>query len=93
MGAVIFSAGTRGRRYMLPHSECMIHQPSTGFEGKESDIRIIANHITKKKNELIDILAMNCGQDWKKVEKDIEADNFMTATESVEYGLADKILD
>ncbi len=93
MGAVIFSAGAKGKRYMLPHSECMIHQPSTGFEGKESDIRIIADYISHKKKELVDILSENCGQDCEKVEKDIESDNFMNAEESVEYGLADKILE
>ena len=92
MGAVIFSAGARGKRYMLPHSECMIHQPSTGFEGKESDIRIIADYISRKKRELVDILSANCRQDRKKVEKDIESDKYMTAAESVEYGIADTIL-
>ncbi|MCR5388808.1 MAG: ATP-dependent Clp protease proteolytic subunit [Lachnospiraceae bacterium] len=93
MGAVIFSAGAQGKRYMLPHSECMIHQPSTGFEGKESDIRIVADNISRKKQILIDILSKNCHQDREKVEKDIEYDKYMTASECVEYGIADKILD
>ncbi|MCR4721346.1 MAG: ATP-dependent Clp protease proteolytic subunit [Lachnospiraceae bacterium] len=93
MGAVIFSAGARGKRYMFPHSECMIHQPTTGFEGKESDIRIIANYISRKKEELIEILSKNCHQEREKVEKDIESDNYMNASESVAYGLADRILD
>ncbi len=93
MGAVIFSAGAPGQRFMLPHSECMIHQPSTGFEGKESDIRIVADYISRKKEELIDILSENCHRDREDVRKDIESDNYMTAEESVAYGLADKILD
>ncbi len=93
MGAVIFAAGAKGKRFMLPHSECMIHQPSAGFEGKESDIRIVADHIARKKGELVEILAACCNQPKEKVEKDIEADNFMNAEESVEYGLADKVLD
>ena len=93
MAAVIFSAGAPGERFMLPHSECMIHQPSTGFEGKESDIRIVADHISRKKEELIDILAKNCNRDREAVRKDIESDNYMSAEESVAYGLADKILD
>ncbi len=93
MGAVLLSAGAPGKRYMLTHSECMIHQPSTGFEGKESDIRIVAEHISRTKKELVDLLAQNCHQSRKKVEKDIETDNWMTAAECVEYGLADRILD
>jgi ATP-dependent Clp protease protease subunit len=91
MGAVIFSSGAQ--RFMLPHSECMIHQPSTGFEGKESDIRIVADYITRKKEELIDILAQNCNQARETVRKEIECDNYMTAEESVAFGLADKILN
>ncbi|MBP5331071.1 MAG: ATP-dependent Clp protease proteolytic subunit, partial [Lachnospiraceae bacterium] len=93
MGAVIFSSGTPGKRYMLKHSEVLIHQPSGAFEGKESDIRIMADHISRKKRELIDVLAANCKQPTEKIEKDIEADYYMDAAESVAYGIADKILD
>ncbi len=95
MGAVIFSSGAPGERFMLAHSECMIHQPrTTGLEGgNESDIRIVADYITRKKEELIDILAQNCNQARETVRKEIECDNYMTAEESVAFGLADKILN
>ena len=93
MGAVILSAGAKGKRYILPHSEVMIHQPSTGFMGKESDIRIVAEHIAHKKTELVEILAGNCGQPVDKVVKDIESDHYMSASESVEYGIVDKVVE
>ena len=92
MGAVILSSGAQGKRYMFPHSECMIHQPSTGVEGKESDIRIVAEHIARTKRELINILSANCRQEIEKVVKDIESDYYMDALESVSYGIADSIL-
>ena len=93
MAAVIFSGGAKGKRYILPHSEVMIHQPSTGFEvSKASDIKIIADHISAKKRELIDVLAENCGQSKEQLEKDIESDHYMNAEEAVKYGIADKIL-
>ena len=75
---------------MFSHSEAMIHQPSTGVEGKESDIRIIADHITRKKEELIDILSDNCSKTRAEVSKDIESDYYMNARECIVYGLADK---
>ncbi len=93
MAAVIFSGGAKGKRYILPHSEVMIHQPSTGFEvSKASDIKIIADHISAKKRELIEVLAENCGQSREQVEKDIESDHYMNSEEAVKYGIADKIL-
>ncbi len=93
MAAVIFAGGAKGKRYILPHSEVMIHQPSTGFEiSKASDIKIIADHIAAKKRELIDVLSENCGQPREQVEKDIESDHYMNAEEAVKYGIADKIL-
>ena len=93
MGAVIFSAGTPGKRFMLTHSQCMVHQPYTGFEGKESDIRLVYEHISYLKNELIEILAQNCHRSLDEVEKDIENDRWMNADDCIAYGLADKILD
>ncbi len=92
MGAIILSSGARGKRYMFPHSECMIHQPSTGVEGKESDIRIIAEHIAQEKDKLIDILSENCSQTRDKIARDIESDYYMNAIECVNYGLADRKL-
>lgn len=92
MGAVILASGAKGQRYMLKHSECMIHQPCCGAEGRESDIRIVADHITRLKDELIDILTETSGKSRKKIEKDIESDYYMTAEECVEYGIADRVL-
>jgi ATP-dependent Clp protease protease subunit len=93
MAAVIFAGGAKGKRYILPHSEVMIHQPSTGFEiSKASDIKIIADHIAAKKRELINVLSENSGQPREQVEKDIESDHYMNAEEAVKYGIADKIL-
>ncbi len=93
MAAVIFAGGAKGKRYILPHSEVMIHQPTTGFEiSKASDIKIIADHIAAKKRELINVLSENSGQPREQVEKDIESDHYMNAEEAVKYGIADKIL-
>ncbi len=92
MAAVLLSAGTKGKRHILPHAEIMIHQPSGGFDGKASDIRIVADHISEKKRELIDILSETTGQSKKQIEKDIESDHYMNAEESVKYNIVDKIL-
>lgn len=89
MGAVILSGGEKGKRYILPRSEVMIHQPLGGIEGQASDILISANHIMKTKEVLYKILSENTGKDLKKIETDAERDYWMDAKESVEYGIVD----
>lgn len=92
MGAFLLAAGTKGKRYCLPNSEVMIHQPLGGAQGQASDIEITANHILKTKKKMTEMLAKNCGQSIKKVEKDVDRDYFMTADEAVAYGLVDKVI-
>ncbi len=92
MGAFLLAAGTKGKRYCLPNSEVMIHQPLGGAQGQASDIEITANHILKTKKKMIEMLAKNCNQSIKKVEKDVDRDYFMTADEAVAYGLVDKVI-
>ena len=92
MGAVLLSAGTKGKRYALPNSEIMIHQPLGGFQGQASDIQIHADNILKTKKRLNKILASNCDR-LEQVEKDTDRDNFMSAKEALEYGIIDKIYD
>ncbi len=92
MGAFLLAAGTKGKRYCLPNSEVMIHQPLGGAQGQASDIEITANHILKTKKKMTEMLAKNCGQSIKKVEKDVDRDYFMTAEEAVAYGLVDKVI-
>ena len=91
MGAFLLSAGTKGKRFCLPNSEVMIHQPLGGAQGQASDIEITANHILKTKKKMIEMLSKNTGQSIKKVEKDVDRDYFMTADEAVAYGLVDKV--
>lgn len=93
MGAVLLSAGTKGKRYALPNSEIMIHQPLGGFQGQASDIQIHADNILKTKKRLNKILALNCDRPLEQVEKDTDRDNFMSAKEALEYGIIDKIYD
>lgn len=92
MGAIILSQGTKGKRFMLPNSEVMIHQPLTGVEGQASDIQITANHIQRLKEKLTKMLADATGQDYKKVEKDKDRDYWMSADEAKKYGIVDTIL-
>lgn len=92
MGAVLLSAGAKGKRYALPNSEIMIHQVLGGAEGQASDIKIRAERILKMKDQLNEILSKNTGQPFSKVEKDTDRDNFMTAEEAKKYGLVDKIV-
>ncbi len=92
MGAIILSQGTKGKRFMLPNSEVMIHQPLTGVEGQASDIQITANHIQRLKEKLTKMLSDATGQDYKKVEKDKDRDYWMTADEAKKYGIVDQIL-
>ena len=93
MGAFLLSSGTKGKRYALPNSEIMIHQPSGGAKGQATDIKIVADHILRTKAKLNKILAENTGKDVEIIAQDTERDNFMTAEEALEYGLVDKILD
>ena len=92
MGAVLLSAGKKGKRYALPNAEVMIHQPSGGAEGMASDIEITAKHIVATRERLNKLLAKNTGQKLERIEKDVDRDFFMTAEESVKYGIIDKVL-
>lgn len=92
MGAVLLSAGTKGKRYALPNAEIMIHQPLGGTQGQASDIKIQADWMMKTKERLNHILAENTGKDLSIIEQDTDRDNFMYADEAVEYGLIDRVL-
>ena len=92
MGAILLSAGEKGKRYALPNAEVMIHQPSGGAEGMATDIEITAKQILKLRARLNQILAKNTGQKMDKIERDVDRDFFMTAKESMEYGVIDKVL-
>ena len=92
MGAVLLSAGTPGKRYALPNSEVMIHQPLGGAQGQASDIEITAKWILKTKDRLNRILADNTGQDLETIEQDVDRDYWMGANEAKDYGIVDKIL-
>jgi ATP-dependent Clp protease, protease subunit len=92
MGAVILAAGEKGQRFMLPHARSMLHQPSGGSEGKASDILIQAGEIAKCRSTLNTLLAEYTGQPLEKIEKDVDRDFFMSAQESVDYGLVDAIM-
>lgn len=91
MGAFLLSSGAKGKRYALPNSEVMIHQPLGGASGQATDIVITANHIQKIKEKLTKILAENSGKPYEQVAADCERDNYMSAQEALEYGLVDKI--
>ena len=92
MGAFLLSAGTKGKRFALPHSEIMIHQPLGGANGQATDIEIQAKQILRIKATLNEILAQNTGKPLEIIEKDTDRDTYMTAQEALEYGLIDKIL-
>ncbi|MCF8370753.1 MAG: ATP-dependent Clp protease proteolytic subunit [Bacteroidales bacterium] len=91
MGAIILSAGEKGRRSVLPNARVMIHQPSGGAQGVASDIEIQMEEIIKTKNLSIKVLAENCGQTEEKIKKDFNRDYWMSAVESVEYGIVDQV--
>ena len=91
MAAVLLSSGAKGKRFALPNSEIMIHQPLGGFQGQASDIKIHADHIMKTKRLLNKILSENSGENIQKLEKDTDRDNYMSAEEAKKYGLIDKI--
>ena len=93
MGAFLLSAGAKGKRFALPHSRIMIHQPLGGAQGQATDIAIQAKEILRMKDELNRLLADHTGQDIKTVEEDTDRDNFMSAKEACEYGLVDKVID
>jgi len=93
MGALLLAAGAKGKRYCLPHSRVMIHQPLGGYQGQASDIEIHTKEILKIRGQLNDILAAHTGQSVKAIAKDTDRDNFMGPTEAKEYGLIDELLD
>lgn len=92
MGAVILTAGTKGKRSALKHSRIMIHQPMGGAEGQASDIEIVVKEILKIKRELYEVISLHTGQPLEKVEKDADRDHWMTAPEAKEYGMIDEVL-
>ena len=92
MAAFLLSSGTKGKRYALPNSEVMIHQPLGGASGQATEIKIAAEHILKTKDKLNKILSDNTGKSIKIIEKDTDRDNYMSASEALEYGLIDKVL-
>ncbi|MFO7762802.1 MAG: ATP-dependent Clp endopeptidase proteolytic subunit ClpP [Wenzhouxiangellaceae bacterium] len=93
MGALLLAAGCNGKRYALPHSRLMIHQPLGGFQGQASDIDIHAREILKMKDQLNRILQHHTGQDLETIERDTDRDKFMAASEAAEYGLIDHVLE
>lgn len=93
MGAFLLSSGTKGKRFALPNSEIMIHQPLGGAQGQASDIEIQARHMQKIKQKINKILSENTSQSLEKIEKDTDRDFYMSADEAVNYGLVDKIFD
>ena len=93
MGAFLLSAGTKGKRFALPNSDIMIHQPSGGAQGQATDINIHAQHILDIKKRLNEILAKNTGQPLEVIQRDTERDNFMSAQQAMEYGLIDKVIE
>ncbi len=92
MGAMILSEGAKGKRFVLPHSEVMIHQPLTGVEGQASDIAIVAEQILKSKNMLYQILSKNTGKSLAQIEKDADRNFWLHGEEAVKYGIADKMI-
>ena len=92
MGAFLLAGGAKGKRYALPNSEIMIHQPSGGAKGQATEIEIVAENILKTKKKLNEMIAENTGKPYEQVCKDTERDNYMTAQEAKEYGLVDYVL-
>ena len=91
MGAFLLSSGAKGKRFALPNSEIMIHQPLGGAQGQASDIKIAAEHILKTKKKLNTILAQNSGKPLEQIERDTDRDNYLSAEEALNYGLIDKV--
>jgi len=92
MGSLLLTAGAEGKRFCLPHSRVMIHQPLGGFQGQASDIDIHAKEILLIREKLNNILSHHTGQDVEKIQQDTDRDNFLSAQDAVEYGLIDKVL-
>ena len=93
MGAFLLQAGAKGKRFVLPNSTVMIHQPLGGFRGQASDIEIHAKYILSLRERLYALMAQHTGRSIEEIARDSERDNFLTATEAVEYGLVDKVMD
>ena len=91
MGAFLLSSGQKGKRFALPNSEIMIHQPLGGAQGQASDIKIAADHILKTRHKLNTILAQNSGKPLEVIERDTDRDNYLSAQEALEYGLIDRV--
>jgi len=92
MGSILLSGGAKGKRYIFPNGEVMIHQPSGGGQGTHADLEIMAGQIKKTKLMGAEILAKNCGQTVEKIMKDFDRDYWMDAKESIEYGIVDAVL-
>ena len=92
MGAVLLAAGEKGKRYALPHSRIMIHQPLGGFQGTAADVDIQAREILRTREELSEILVKHTGQSLKRIERDTDRDLFMTGQQALEYGLVDEVI-
>jgi ATP-dependent Clp protease protease subunit len=93
MGALLLAGGTKGKRFALPHSRVMVHQPSAGYQGQVTDISIHAEEVLELKRRLNEIMAKHTGQSIETIERDLERDNFMSAKAAVEYGLIDTVLE
>ena len=93
MGAFLLAGGAKGKRYALPNSEVMIHQPLGGFKGQASDIKITADHIMDIKDRLNHILAEATGQELSVIERDTDRDNYMTSSDAAEYGIVDRVIE
>ncbi len=92
MGALLLAGGTKGKRFALPHSRVMVHQPSAGYQGQVTDISIHAEEVLELKRRLNEIMSKHTGQSIETIEADLERDNFMSAAEACEYGLIDTVL-
>jgi len=93
MGAFLLAGGAKGKRFALPNAEIMIHQPLGGAKGQATEIQIAAEHILKTKKKLNEILAANTGKPFEVIQADTERDNWKTATEALEYGLIDHVIE
>ncbi|HEX7061339.1 MAG TPA: ATP-dependent Clp protease proteolytic subunit, partial [Woeseiaceae bacterium] len=93
MGALLLGGGTRGKRFALPHSRIMVHQPSAGYQGTAADIDIHAREVLELKRRLNEIMAKHTGQTLEKIDRDLDRDNFMSGEAAVEYGLIDHVLE
>jgi ATP-dependent Clp protease protease subunit len=93
MGALLLAGGTKGKRFALPHSRIMVHQPSAGYQGQATDIDIHAKEVLELKRRLNQIMSRHTGQTLKKIESDLERDTFMSGEAAVSYGLIDTVLE